>query len=227
MPGVNGGLKEAVRAAMILDDTQARIMGSLIEKSLATPDYYPLTLNALTNACNQKSNRDPVVDYNDQAVADALDELEVQGLVWKSRVGRVPKYEERFTRKNDLVAREASILCVLLLRGPQTAGELRGRTARMHAFEGLADVADTLNTLVEWEYVQQLPRMPGHKESRYAHRLSGDLEAPVEEKPVAVREKAPCEVSDRLEKLARDVTMLRDELATLKDAFDGFKKQFD
>lgn len=211
---------------MALNDIHLRILGSLIEKSLATPDYYPLTLNALMSACNQKSNRDPVVDYNEQRVADALDELEAQGLVWKSTVGRVPKYEERFTRENDLVAREASILCVLLLRGPQTVGELRGRTARMYAFEGLADVADTLNTLVEWEYARRLPRMPGHKEYRYAHLFSGDPEMPAE-KPVAVREKAPCEVSDRLEDLTRDVTMLRDELATLKDAFYTFKKQFE
>jgi uncharacterized protein YceH (UPF0502 family) len=155
----------------MLDEMEARVLGSLIEKELTTPDYYPLSLNALTNACNQKSNRDPVVSYTEETVQTVLEGLEQKGLIHKSVIGRVSKYEETFIRPRNLVTRESAVLCVLLLRGPQTAGELRGRTERMGRFESLEEVHETMSRLEEWGYVRRLARLAGHKEARYAHLL--------------------------------------------------------
>jgi hypothetical protein len=211
---------------MMLTETEIRVLGSLIEKALSTPEYYPLSLNALTNACNQKSNRDPVVSYEENTVARACEDLEKKGLVRKSGVGRVIKYEERFTRERDLVARESSILCVLFLRGPQTAGEIRGRTGRMHAFESLEALLDTLNNLQEWGYIQRLARLPGHKESRYGHLLSGEPE-------IAHSDTAPDdsgsnnEAEMRIDRMAQDIEALRSDIDALKEAFAIFKKQFE
>ena len=211
---------------MILNEEEIRVLGSLIEKSLSTPEYYPLSLNALTNACNQKSNREPVVSYDEDTVTLACDGLEKKGLSRKSSVGRVVKYEERFTRERDLVARESSVLCVLLLRGPQTAGEIRGRTARMHAFESLDDLQKTLANLEEWGYVRRMERLPGHKESRFRHLLSGEPEMTDTNAPPA----APAdhnETGTRLDQMAQDIEALRNEMEVLKEAFSVFKKQFE
>src|SRR5437899_9517463 len=161
-----------------LDAGEARLPGALLENEIATPEYYPLSLNALVNACNQKSNRDPVVSYDDDTVEVALDSLRLKGLSLRStgRDSRVPKHGQRFTEKYNLGRREAALICVLLLRGPQTTGELRGRSERLYEFDDLEAVESTLHRLAEIDFVKQLPRLPGTKEPRWAHLLSGDVE---------------------------------------------------
>jgi uncharacterized protein len=210
-----------------LDDMEIRIMGSLIEKELSTPDYYPLSLNALTNACNQKSNRDPVVAYDEADVEATLERMIEKQAVWKSNVGRVTKYEERFTHSRSLVPRESAVLCVLFLRGPQTQGEIRSRTTRLFEFEDLAQVQEALDNLAEWGMVRRLPRMPGHKESRYIHLLAGEVEdaqipATPETEPVV-----PAIDPSRIETIEQALAGLRDEVDALKAEFAEFKKQFE
>jgi len=209
-----------------INNQKARILGCLIEKAMATPDYYPLSLNALTNACNQKSNRDPVVRWDEQTVEDAVDDLEKIGLVNRSTVGRVPKYEEIFTRQHNMVASEAAVLCVLLLRGPQTPGAIRSRTERLHAFDSLDALQETLDRLCEWGHVHRLERLPGHKECRYMHLLSGEPDDAVDsvEKTHPV---VPFEDIDRLMRLDADIQSLKDEVADLRTAFESFRKQFE
>jgi uncharacterized protein YceH (UPF0502 family) len=211
---------------IVLDDTEVRVLGCLIEKELATPEYYPLSLNALVNACNQKTNRDPVVAYDEQTAQAALDGLIQKGLVWKSVAGRVPKYEERFTAARNLVPRESAVLCELFLRGPQTAGELRGRTARMVHFADLEEVHATLDHLEAEGYVRLLPRMPGHKESRYVHLLCPEPEEAAETPPAAVQSR-PQDPDERLEKIETQLAELRRDLDHLKEMFQTFKKQFE
>jgi uncharacterized protein YceH (UPF0502 family) len=211
---------------IVLSDSEARVLGSLIEKELSTPDYYPLSVNALTNACNQKSSRDPVVSYMEQTVEGIVDDLAQKGLILKSRVGRVPKVEERFTHDHNLVPRESAIICVLLLRGPQTGGEIKGRTARLCSFDGLEEVHETLGHLEEYGFVRHLPRQPGHKESRYTHLLCGEPEIAVEETAPAAGHGVPME-SERIEKVEQDIETLRNDLEELKRAFQEFKKQFE
>jgi uncharacterized protein YceH (UPF0502 family) len=204
-----------------LDAVEARVLGSLLEKEIATPEYYPLSLNALVNACNQKSNRDPVVQYDDDTVEAALDRLREKGLGLRStgRDSRVPKHAQRFTEAHNLGRREAAVMCVLLLRGPQTTGELRGRSERLYTFDDLEAVESTLRRLGEMEFVVQLPRQPGTKEPRWAHLLSGEVE--IAEAPVAA---APVErgPGDR-ERIAR----LETELADLRREFDDFRRRFE
>jgi uncharacterized protein YceH (UPF0502 family) len=197
-----------------------------MEKAMATPEYYPLSLNALTNACNQKSNRDPVVSWDEQIVEDAVDGLDKNGLVNRSTVGRVPKYEEIFTRQRNMVVSEAAVLCVLLLRGPQTPGAIRSRTDRLHAFETLEELQETLDRLCDWGYIQRLERLPGHKECRYMHLLSGgpDKDADIAETSDPV---GPAEDTDRLMQLDAEVQSLKDGLADLRAAFESFRKQFE
>ncbi|MFZ0614706.1 MAG: YceH family protein [Desulfobacterales bacterium] len=205
---------------------EARVLGSLIEKELATPEYYPLSLNALVNACNQKSNREPVVSYDEQTVGDVVDGLVQKELVFKSGVGRVPKYEELFTRKHNFVTRESAVLCILLLRGPQTIGEIRGRTARLCTFESLEEVQETLNRLAEWQMVRQLARQPGQKESRFVHLLSAQPEAEKDE-PGSSGGKVPNPETGRDRKIEQEIEALRDELENLKREFREFKGRFD
>jgi uncharacterized protein YceH (UPF0502 family) len=209
-----------------LDAMEIRILGSLIEKELSTPDYYPLSLNALINACNQKSSRDPVVAFDKADVEAALERMIEKQVVWKSHVGRVIKYEERFTHSRSLVPQESSVLCVLLLRGPQTLGEIRSRTPRLFEFQDLAQVQAALDNLVEWGLVRMLPRLPGHKESRCMHLLSGEDEAPQMPAPP---ETAPVPAIDaaRIENIEQSLEGLRDEIDALKAEFAEFKKQFD
>jgi uncharacterized protein len=211
---------------IMLSATEARILGSLIEKELATPDYYPLSLNALVNACNQKSNRDPVVSYDEETVRENAAGLSQKGLVWKSDVGRVSKYEERFTHDHKFVGRESAILCILLLRGPQTVGEIRGRTARLYNFDDLDEVNETLTNLEEWGMVKRLARMPGHKESRYTHLLCGEPETVVEEAAPVVGSHMD-DRSERMDRIEEDIEALRNDLYELKSAFSEFKKLFD
>ena len=205
-----------------LDAVEARVLGSLMEKEATTPEYYPLSLNALMNACNQKSNREPVVSYDEDTVEEALDRLREKGLVLRvtGRDSRVPKHEQRFTEKFNLGRREAAILCVLLLRGPQTVGELRGRSERLHQFDDLEAVEHTLDHLAEQGMVKRLARLSGSREARFAHLLSGDVEAADEPAPAAP---APSRISGHEERIA----VLERDLAALRSAFDDFRRTFE
>jgi len=202
-----------------LDAPEVRVLGSLLEKEIATPEYYPLSLNALVNACNQKSNREPVVSYDEQTVEEALTELRAKGLATRitGRDTRVPKHTQRFTESFNLGRREAALICVLLLRGPQTPGELRTRAERLYSFEDLEGVESTLNHLAELGMVKKLPRQPGSRESRYAHLLAGDVE--VEEEMPDAAPRGPGH-EERIATLERD-------LAELKREFDDFRRSFE
>lgn len=164
----------------LLTEAQARVLGALIEKEITTPDYYPLSMNALLNACNQKSNREPVTELDEETVRQALHGLDDKGLAGAVRGSdsRVTKYEHRFSEAYNFGRREVAVLCVLLLRGPQTPGELRGRTERLFNFDELSDVQSTLQKLIERDpaLVKVLPRQPGTKESRYMHLFCGDVQ---------------------------------------------------
>ncbi|MDA8418338.1 MAG: YceH family protein [Desulfobacteraceae bacterium] len=211
----------------ILDDIEARVLGALVEKDMTTPEYYPLSLAALTAACNQKSNRDPVVDYDETTVVRALSSLREKRLVVRSDASRVPKYAETFVKRHNLLGREAAMLMVLLLRGPQTVGELRGRAERAYPFESLEEVESTMAALAETGYVLRLPRQPGRKECRYAQLLSGE---PVVEEYAARPEAATLRVreeDDRLAALAVTVAELQAELDRLREEFARFKAQFE
>ncbi|MDA8137065.1 MAG: YceH family protein [Desulfobacteraceae bacterium] len=211
---------------IILDAHEARVIGCLMEKQMATPEYYPLSLNALTNACNQKTNRDPVTNYSEIALEEVLNGLIQKKLVNKSVVGRVPKFEELLVRQRNFVPKEAAIVCELLLRGPQTAGELRSRTQRLFAFDSLESVLETLAQLEEMGLVQRLARLPGHKESRYGHLLSG----PIAAEPERLTEPAPPSEridGQRLERLEQELAAMKEELAALRGQFEIFKKQFE
>jgi uncharacterized protein YceH (UPF0502 family) len=212
---------------ILLNDIEVRVLGSLLEKSMTTPDYYPLSLNALTNACNQKSNREPVVSYDETTVVRALDSLREKQLVVLSASSRVPKYAEVFVEIRKLVKREASLLMALLLRGPQTMGELRSRTERIYRFEKLSEVEATLNELSESGYVTRLPRMAGRKEPRYTHLFAGDVEietdAPAPE-PAAIIVRAE---NERIAALEEETHRLRQQFDKLQSAFEAFRKEFE
>lgn len=206
-----------------LNALEARVIGCLIEKAITTPDQYPLSLNALVNACNQKSNRDPVLDLNESTVQQLVDGLARKHLIIeKSGFGsRVPKYQHRFCNTGfgsyDFSPQQTAILCELLLRGPQTPGELRSRAARMAPFDDVAQVEAALTELAQREdgpFVARLAREPGRRESRYAHLLSGEVETAAE--PHTVAAEAPTVEGGRLEKLEELVAALRRELDELK-----------
>jgi uncharacterized protein YceH (UPF0502 family) len=213
-----------------LDATEVRVLGALLEKEIATPEYYPLSLNALVNACNQKSNRDPVVTYDEAAVDAALAGLRAKGLAMRTSGPemRVPKHQHRLSEFFNLGRREAAVLCVLMLRGPQTVGELRGRTERLYEFDDLAAVEACLNRLMEWQpepLVARLPRQTGYKETRYAHLLSG--EPAVEPLPAAHVAPAPNPPDEAITRLEAAVEHLEREVAELKREFAEFRKQFE
>jgi uncharacterized protein len=220
----------------ILNEVETRVLGSLVEKDVTTPDYYPLSLNALINACNQKNNRDPVMNLDENTVRQALDTLQQKRLAGptSSADSRVTKYEHRLQEAFNFTRGETAILCVLLLRGPQTPGELRGRTERMHRFEDLTEVQSTLQRLMQRDppLVRVLPRQPGTKESRYKHLLAGD----VEDLPdVSIVARAPSPVSvrsnsadaDRINRLEDELADLKKEVADMKQQFANFRKQFE
>jgi uncharacterized protein len=222
-------------AEIRLNDVEVRVLGALIEKQVTTPEYYPLTLNALVHACNQISNRDPVVAYDDETVARGLEGLREKRLarVVNTADGRVPKYRHVLNEVVELRAAELAVLCVLLLRGPQTVGELRGRTERLYTFSDLSFVEATLQALAErtdGPLVVKLPRQPGQKEARYAHLLAGP---PVQsEEPARATRAEPARVGghsehERLTQLENEVATLRQELAELRQQFAAFKQQFD
>ena len=212
---------------ILINDIEVRVLGSLLEKSMTTPEYYPLSLNALTNACNQKSNRAPVVTFDETTVVRALDSLREKQLVVLSASSRVPKYAETFTGSRKLVTREAALIMVLLLRGPQTVGELRGRTERVYKFEALAEVEGTLDELGESGYVTKLPRMAGYKESRYAHLLAGEVKAEeTSPKPEAAAVIVRAE-NTRIAALEEELQKLKEDFVTLQAEFIKFKKEFE
>ncbi len=210
---------------ILLNDIEVRILGCLIEKEITTPDYYPLTLNSLVNACNQKSNRSPVVSYEETSVVRGLDGLHEKGFsekIYKSD-SRVPKYRHLFTGKFNLSRREVAVLCLLMLRGPQTTGEIRGRSDRMYKFAGLNEVEEVLNGLMDKEQsmLLKLPRQIGRKESRYMHLLSG--KSGIEESESHVPEEvATLKVRAEDKRIAR----LEDELAALRREFNELKQEF-
>ena len=217
---------------VLLTDNEARVLGCLVEKEITTPDYYPLSLNALINACNQKSNRDPVMTLNEDAVRQAAHSLNEKGLAGTaSSAGdsRVSKYEHRMQEGFNFTRRETAIMCVLMLRGPQTPGELRGRSERMHRFEDLTDVQSTLQKLMTRDepLVKVLPRQPGTKEARYAHLLCGQ-KAEWDAPPLAVEERAEASAdNERITQLEEEVATLRREMADLRDEVARFRKQFE
>jgi uncharacterized protein len=209
-----------------LSEVEVRVLGALVEKETTTPEYYPLSLNALVNACNQKSNREPVMTLDEDAVRKALRSLTDQALARAASGDRVAKFEHRLNELYNFHRHEMAVLCVLMLRGPQTPGELRTRTERMYEFEDLDAVHGALNLLMRREppLVKVLPRQAGTKESRYMHLLSGDV-APVEgTEDIAVVVNQGAE--DRISGLENEVRQLRRELETLRDQFSAFQKQF-
>ena len=212
-----------------LSETEARVLGALIEKDITTPDYYPLSLNALVNACNQKNNREPVMNLTEEDVRAALDGLQSHRLAGPARGAdsRVTKYEHRIQEVFNFTRPETAVLCVLLLRGPQTPGELRGRTERMFQFEHLDDVQSALQKLIERDpsLVRMLPRQPGTKESRYMHLLSGDVEIQSLEPPR--RTQAVNSENERLTRVEEQVSALHDEVETIKRQLAEFRKQFE
>jgi len=223
---------------ILLNEVECRVLGSLIEKEITTPEYYPLSLNALVNACNQKSNRDPVMTLDEAAVRQALHSLDGQSLVRSVSASdsRVTKYEHRLQEAFNFYRHETAILCVLLLRGPQTPGELRTRAERMHSFDDLSAVQSSLQHLMKREppLVKVLARQPGTKEARYAHLLSGDIEE-ADAKPAAEPRPTLAPASgERIAHLENEVAALRKEIAEsqkeiaeLKQQFAQFRKQFE
>jgi uncharacterized protein YceH (UPF0502 family) len=210
---------------VILTPEEVRVLGCLLEKMMATPEYYPLSLNALVNACNQKVNRSPVVAYDEAIVLSAAESLRGKGLLWANTSGRVVKYKEGLMESLELPKAEAAVICALLLRGPQTVGEIRARTERLYCFDGLEGVHGTLETLATKGLVEQSARLPGQKEQRFHH-----LFAPIEaESGEASQEPEPCveQGPDRLDELELKVETLSTELADLKQLFGEFKQQFE
>jgi uncharacterized protein YceH (UPF0502 family) len=208
------------------NDEEARVLGSLLEKEITTPEYYPLSLNALLNACNQKSNRDPVMHFDEDTLERALYTLRDKGLLVSitGAGSRVPKYGHRISEKLNLGRRELAILCELMLRGPQTLGELRTRAERMHPFGDLAEVESVIDHMPE--LITKLPRRPGEKEARYAHLLSGEPPVSAVPAPSAAIPQVPLP-TDRMMALEAEVARLRGELEELKQQFAGFQKQFE
>jgi uncharacterized protein len=217
-----------------LNSVEARVLGALLEKEISTPEYYPLSLNALANACNQKSNREPVMSLDEAAVRQALHVLSEQGLARSAATdSRVTKFEHRLQEAFNFHRHEAALLCVLLLRGPQTPGELRTRAERLYQFEDLDAVHSGLNLLIKREppLVKMLPRQPGTKESRFVQLLSGDVleqaSGPSQVRATANAESPTTPVdSDRLAHLENEVAELRAELADVKSQLAAFQKQF-
>jgi len=220
----------------LLTEIETRVLGALIEKDITTPDYYPLSLNALVNASNQKNNRDPVMNLNEDQVRDALSSLQEKRLAGPASGAdsRVPKFEHRLQEVFNFDRREIAVVCVLLLRGPQTPGELRGRTDRMHHFEALDEVVSTLDRLAHREppLARVLPRQPGTKESRYMHLFSGEPKQgePTEEDVARASSAAQSHhdsSADRLTSLEAEVARLRADLTEVQQQLAAFRKQFE
>lgn len=215
----------------ILNEIESRVLGSLVEKQLTTPEYYPLTLNALVNACNQKSNRDPVVSYDETTVNRCLENLRDRNLVYVfyGSTSRVPKYKHMLPSVYELEPSETAVMDVMLLRGPQTLGELRTRTERLYHFSGLGEIQETLDGLIRRDdpLVVKLPVQAGQKEARFAHLLSGEIDIEALTIAHASRSTRGGADSERVEKLEEEVASLRAEVESLKTTFEEFRKQFE
>ncbi len=214
-----------------LNDIEARVLGSLVEKQLTTPEYYPLTLNALVNACNQKNNREPMVSYDEPTVSNCLEVLRDRNLVYVfyGSTSRVPKYKHMLPSVYELDPAETAVMDVMLLRGPQTLGELRTRTERLHSFTGLGEIQETLDGLIRRDdpLVVKLPVLPGQKEARFAHLLSGEVDVEAFAAAQTSRSMRSGADVERVEKLEEAVLSLRSEIETLKQTFEEFRKQFE
>jgi uncharacterized protein YceH (UPF0502 family) len=220
-----------------LSETEVRVVGSLVEKQVTTPDYYPLTLNALVNACNQISNRDPVVKYDERAVEDAIDSLRTKNLVYifYGAESRVPKYKHMMREVYTLSSQELAVMCVLMLRGPQTVGEIRGRTGRLYEFAELREVEETLDGLARRDepMVFKLPRQSGRKDARYTHLLSGqpEFDESAEEQTAHASSRPSSSTraaeGERVARLESEVEALRGEVAELRRQLEEFRKQFE
>ena len=214
-----------------LNEYELRALAALVEKQIATPDYYPMTLNSLVNACNQKNHRDPVVSYDETIVARALDSLREKNLayVFHGSEARAPKYGHLFPKAFDLSEAETPLMCVLILRGPQTSGELRSRSQHLRSFESLAEVETLLQglSLRDEPLIVRLPRQPGSRESRFAHLLGGPVETPQSEAPprqATSIQQAQAE-NDKIAKLEEEVASLRRELNELRQQFAEFRRE--
>jgi uncharacterized protein YceH (UPF0502 family) len=218
---------------VILNEYELRVLGALVEKQIATPDYYPLSLNALTNGCNQKNHRDPVVSYDEATVTRAMDSLKEKKLVYAfhGSEARVPKYGHLFPKAFELNDAEVAVMCVLILRGPQTPGELRSRTSHLYNFEQLSDVENTIQNLSSREQplVVKLARLPGARESRYAHLLGGPVSVDDVVASPRMESATPRPPADdgRLARLEEEITSMRREFDELKKEFAKFKSQFE
>lgn len=210
------------QALPILDAIELRVLGSLIEKSRATPDYYPMTVNSITLACNQKTSRKPVVNYDDETVMEALNTLKRRGLVSTATGGssRAIKYKHNLAIVYPLIPSELTIMCLLMLRGPQTPGEINTNAGRLYEFESIEEVQEMLEKLAggDMPYVLQLPKRPGQKEARYAHLLAGIPEINDEEDDEQPVGRSTSGLEARLAKVEQ-------ELAELKEAFDKLMKE--
>lgn len=208
----------------VLSPAEVRVIGALIEKELTTPDYYPLTVKALTNACNQKSNRDPIVSYTEENVSEVLDGLQRKRLlgVASGAYSRVARFRHTFAEVYGLSPHERALLAELFLRGPQTPGELRARAARMADFDSLAQVEEITRALESREepLIVQCPRRPGQKETRFAHLFAGEPELITDEVGAA-------EEGDRLERLESELAALKEQVSALEQMFESFRKQFE
>ncbi len=212
----------------LLNPVEVRVLGALIEKAITTPDNYPLSLNALTNACNQSSNRDPVVRYDDQKVADAIETLRRGNLlhIVHRSDSRVTRYRQVVDETWGLDSAATAVMDVLMLRGPQTVGEVRTRSMRLHDFRSLGEVESTLNALIAREpdgFVSRLPRQTGQKEVRYVHRLGGEVPPELE----ASEDLDLPDPGERLTRLEDTIGELRDHLEELQKQFEQFRKQFE
>jgi uncharacterized protein len=214
-----------------LNEYELRAIGALVEKQIATPDYYPMTLNALINACNQKNHRDPVVSYDETIVARALDSLREKNLayIFHGSEARAPKYGHLFPKAFDLSEAEVPLICVLILRGAQTSGELRARTQHLRSFESLAEVETLLQglSLRDHPLIVRLPRQPGSREARFAHLLGGPVEMEQREVPPhqATSVQQAQGGADKIAKLEEEVASLRLELSELRQQFAEFKNE--
>ena len=211
-----------------LTETEARIVGALVEKQLTTPEYYPLTMNALVAACNQKTNREPVVSFDEQTVSRSLEDLRDKNVVYVfyGSTSRVPKYKHMLPQVYELEPSETAVMCVLMLRGPQTIGEIKERTGRLYDFRDLNDVNETLESLAKRDepLIVKLERAPGQKEARYAHLLSGEVTSYTPPERSASRSTAN---DERLEKLEQELETVKNELSAFRQEFEDFKKQFE
>ncbi|HSS96689.1 MAG TPA: YceH family protein [Terriglobales bacterium] len=216
---------------IVLNPVEVRVLGSLVEKDITTPDYYPLSLNALVNACNQKNNREPVTNLTEEEVREALSSLQEKRFAGPASGAdsRVTKYEHRLQEVFNFTRGEIAVMCVMLLRGPQTPGELRGRTERMYHFETLDDVQSNLQRLMQRDpaLVKMLARQPGTKENRYAHLLAGDIQDEIVETRVETGLAPSGSTASRIATLESEVLELKNEIQSLKQEFAEFRKQFE